>query len=168
MNHAAETSKTRYARIDDREIAYRIQGDGPPILLLNRFRGTLDTWDPLFLQQLAGSQTVITLDYPGVGYSEGELPLDAKALAAEVMKLAGHLELETFDVLGWSYGGLIAQYVAFLYPETVRKAVLIGTNPPGQNAVPFEPVFQEHALKPDWPMRFMIFQFCSVVILIKR
>jgi pimeloyl-ACP methyl ester carboxylesterase len=30
----------------------------------------------------------------------------------------------------------------------VLKTVLIGTNPPGENAIPIEPVFFEHALKP--------------------
>ena len=145
-------SKTQYAVIDDRNIAYRMMGKGSPIVLINRFRGTLDTWDPLFLELLAQSHTVITLDYPGIGYSEGTLPTDAKEVAAEVAKLAEHLQLEKYDVLGWSYGGMIAQYVAFLYPERVGKAVLIGTNPPGKNAVPFEPIFVQTAFKPEYDL----------------
>jgi|GEM_PF-283426 len=143
-------SETQYAAIAGSKIAYRTMGNGSPIVLINRFRGTLDTWDPLFLELLAQSHTVITLDYPGIGYSEGTLPTDAKEVAAEVAKLAEHLQLEKYDVLGWSYGGMIAQYVVFLYPERVGKAVLIGTNPPGKNAVPFEPIFVQTAFKPEY------------------
>lgn len=76
MENNAVTTETQYANIDDKQIAYRKIGNGTPIILANRFRGTLDTWDPLFLDLLAQTNTVITFDYSGIGYSEGELPLD--------------------------------------------------------------------------------------------
>lgn len=152
MNEQAKMYETEYALIDGRKIAYRKFGEGPPLLLINRFRGTLDVWDPAFLEHLADSHTVITFDYPGIGYSEGELPLTTKEVAAAVVKLADFLELKEFDVLGWSYGGLIAQYVELIYPEKVRKAVLVGTNPPGKNEVPIEPVFMQTAFKPEYDL----------------
>lgn len=51
-------------------------------------------------------------------------------------------------MMGWSYGGWVAQYATFLNPDRVLKTVLIGTNPMGKNEVPFEPIFLERALKP--------------------
>lgn len=152
MSTEDRTAETSFVVVDDRKIGFRKRGQGAPILLANRFRGTLDTWDPMFLDALAESNTVITVDYPGVGYSEGELPVDAKMVAAELAAFARHIGLDTYDVLGWSYGGLIAQYLAFLYPDQVRRAVLVGTNPPGKNAVPFDPVFGQHALKPQYDL----------------
>ncbi len=68
-------------------------------------------------------------------------------MAAEIVKLADYLEIDTFDILGRSYGGLIAQVLAFLQPDRVRRAVLVGTNPIGKNDVPFEPFFGQHAMK---------------------
>jgi pimeloyl-ACP methyl ester carboxylesterase len=43
---------------------------------------------------------------------------------------------------------LVAQTVTFQNPDRILKTVLIGTNPPGENAIPIEPIFFEHALKP--------------------
>lgn len=153
MSTATNAPDTQYATVNGTRIAYRINGEGEPLLLINRFRGTLDTWDPAFIESLAQSHKVITMDYPGVGYSEGELSMDAREVAADVQRLAMHLNLENVDILGWSYGGLIAQYVAFLYPETVRKAVLVGTNPLGKNEIPLEPLFKQHALKPTYDLQ---------------
>lgn len=140
--------ETQYASIDNYKIAYRKMGKGTPIFLANRFRGTLDTWDPLFLELLAQNHTVITFDYAGIGYSTGELPLDIKDVAAEIPKLADYLKIDKFNVMGWSYGGWVAQYATFMNTDRVLKTVLLGTNPMGKNEVPFEPAFLERALKP--------------------
>lgn len=142
------STETKYALIGNQKIAYRKIGKGSPIIIANRFRGTLDTWDPLFLALLAKNNTVITFDYAGIGYSTGKLPLDIKEVAAEITKLADYLKIDKFNVMGWSYGGWVAQYAMFMNPNRVLKTVLIGTNPMGKNEVPFEPVFLERALKP--------------------
>ncbi len=144
----AINAETQFAEINSHKIAYRQFGKGVPLFFVNRFRGVMDTWDPLFLDSLAEKNTVILFDYPGIGSSEGELPLDIFEVAGTVPALADHLEIEKFNVLGWSYGGLVAQTVTFQNPDRVLKTVLIGTNPPGENAIPIEPVFFEHALKP--------------------
>ena len=128
MTNNALTTATQFANIDNKRIAYRTIGEGTPIILANRFRGTLDTWDPLFLDLLAESNTVVTFDYSGIGYSEGELPLDLHLVAAEITKIADYLNLDQFFVGGWSYGGLAAQYATFLYPARVLGTVIIGSN----------------------------------------
>lgn len=145
----ALTAETHFAEINHHKIAYRTFGKGTPLFFINRFRGVMDTWDPLFLDALGEKNTVILFDYPGIGSSEGELPLDILEVAKTVPALADHLGIDKFNVLGWSYGGLITQTVMFQNPERVMKTVLIGTNPPGQNEIAIEPVFFEHALKPE-------------------
>ncbi|MBT2560188.1 alpha/beta hydrolase [Pedobacter sp. ISL-68] len=142
------TAKTEYALIDNQKIAYRKFGAGAPIIIANRFRGTLDTWDPLFLDLLAKNYTVITFDYPGIGYSEGTLPTDIKVVASQISKLADYLKIDKYNVMGWSYGGLVAQYATFLNLDRVLKTVVIGSNPMGKNAVEIEQAFMERALKP--------------------
>jgi pimeloyl-ACP methyl ester carboxylesterase len=54
--------------------AYRDTGghDGAvPVVLLQHFRGNLDSWDPALVDALAASRRVITFDYAGVGGSTG-------------------------------------------------------------------------------------------------
>ena len=140
--------KTSFADTGDRKIAYRSYGQGKTMIFINRFRGTLDTWDPLFIKMMAKRFNVITFDYSGIGSSTGNLASDIAIVAKDVKDLTHTLRLDTVIVLGWSYGGLVAQAVTLLYPNLVTHAILIGTNPPGKNEVPFEQAFLDAALKP--------------------
>src|SRR3954463_7187079 len=57
---------------------YRRMGPrgGVPLVLLNRFRATIDWWDPEFLDHRAADHAVIVFDNIGIGYTPGE-PRDA-------------------------------------------------------------------------------------------
>jgi len=145
---------TQYASINDHKIGYRKFGKGAPLILVNRFRGTLDTWDPLFLDLLAKQNSVIIFDQSGIGYSEGSLPLTMKELAAEVTNLADYLKIEKFNVMGWSYGGWVAQYVTFYNPSRVLKTILIDNNAMGKNEVAMEPAFAQSAMKANKDLGF--------------
>lgn len=145
---SALKSKTEYANVSGRKLAYRSIGKGAPIILVNRFRGTLDTWDPLFLDKLSKNHRVISFDYTGIGYSTGELPTDITVVARDVKDLAQFLNLKKVIVLGWSYGGLVAQIAALQYPDLVTHAILLGTGPVGKREVPLEQAFLDAALKP--------------------
>jgi pimeloyl-ACP methyl ester carboxylesterase len=145
---SALKSKTQFAEVPGRKIAYRSIGKGTPIILANRFRGTLDTWDPLFLDKLAENHRVITFDYTGIGYSSGTLPTNATEVAKDIKELAEELNIKQAILIGWSYGGLIAQIAAIEYPELVTHTILLGTGPVGRREVPLEQVFLDTALKP--------------------
>ncbi|MEZ4588500.1 MAG: alpha/beta hydrolase [Gemmatimonadales bacterium] len=144
----AVTTATLFADLGDRRIAYRSLGEGPPLLLCNRFRGTLDTWDPAFLDALATRFRVITFDLSGIGRSTGEVPTDGVTAAADVAALARFLGLDRVVLAGWSLGGYVAQVAATRHPGLVSHLVLLGTAPPGVNPHPMEPVFLATALKP--------------------
>ena len=148
QNLSAVAAPTLYATIRDKKIAYRAIGSGQPFILCNRFRGTLDTWDPMFLDELAKNFRVIIFDYTGIGLSSGELPTKIAAVAEDVKDLAGFLELDNWIMGGWSYGGIVAQTFSTRYPERVKATVLMGTNPPGKNAHPAEAIFLTTAAKP--------------------
>lgn len=141
-------AETRFADLGDRKIAYRSYGKGKAIIFVNRFRGILDTWDPLFVAMLAEKFNVIVFDYSGIGSSTGSLAPDVTIVAKDVKDLADYLGLDSVIVLGWSYGGLVAQAATLLYPNLVTHSVLVGTNPPGQNEIPIEQAFFDAALKP--------------------
>lgn len=147
MKRIYET-ETIFADLGDRKIAYRSYGKGKTIIFINRFRGTLDTWDPLFVKMMAKKFNVITFDYSGIGSSTGNMSSEITLVAQDIKDLASALKLDTIGVLGWSYGGLVAQAVTLLYPNLVTHSILVGTNPPGKNEVPFEQAFLDVALKP--------------------
>jgi pimeloyl-ACP methyl ester carboxylesterase len=145
---SAVSAPTQFIAVDGDRIAYRTIGRGPPMILLNRMRGTLDTWDPLFIDELARSNRIITVDYPGVGYSTGKLASDIAAVADFVDRFADAMEIDRFVLVGWSWGGTVAQTYLLDHPDRVTHAVLIGTIPPGKGGVPIQPVFLERAFKP--------------------
>jgi pimeloyl-ACP methyl ester carboxylesterase len=144
----AATAPNQYVEVAGNRIAYRAIGKGAPMVLLTRMRGTLDTWDPLFLDQLAKVNRVITVDYPGVGYSTGALPPQIGDVADFVAAFADVVGLDTFVLAGWSWGGTVAQTFLVEYPGRATHAVLIGTAPPGPRVVPIQQAFLDRAFKP--------------------
>ena len=52
------------------DYAYRDIGEGdsgPPVVLLQHFRGNLDNWDPALIDALAARRRVVTFDNTGPG-----------------------------------------------------------------------------------------------------
>lgn len=135
--------KTRFVEVGGRKIAYRSVGSGTPILLANRFRGNLDSWDPLFIDSLAKNYRVIIFNYSGFASSTGKPATDIASYAVDFRDLAAGLGLKKVIVGGWSFGGFVAQIAMNEYPDLVSHVVLIGTNPPGKNALGIEPAFFE-------------------------
>jgi pimeloyl-ACP methyl ester carboxylesterase len=102
---------------------------GVPLVLLNRFRGTIDWWDPEFLDHLAVDHDVIVFDNIGVGYTTGE-PRDAvEGFADGAIEFVDALGLTQIDLLGWSLGGIVAQQVVLRRPALVRKLIVAGSSP---------------------------------------
>ena len=144
----AVRAKTSFVETGSRKIAYRSIGSGQSIILVNRFRGNLDTWDPAFLDALASTYNVITIDYSGIGLSTGECTTDLNEMAKDVKDIAEALGLTKIIMAGWSLGGMVAQAVMTQYPELVSHAILIGTSPPIKSNSASEKLFWERALKP--------------------
>ena len=138
----------QFIKAGNNKIAYRMIGKGNPMILCNRFRGILDSWDPAFLDALAKSYRVIIFDYPGIGLSPGQLSPTILGVATSVKELADALKINKFKLLGWSYGGAVAQTFAANFPERVSHLVLIGASPPGKNQAPVEQAFLDAAFKP--------------------
>ncbi|MEU6352686.1 alpha/beta hydrolase [Streptomyces sp. NPDC047072] len=134
---------------------------GVPLVLLNRFRGTIDWWDPEFLDYLAADHDVIVFDNVGVGYSSGEPHDSLEGFAQGAIEFIDALGLSQVDLLGWSLGGIVAQRVAVRRPELVRKLVVAGSGPAGW--VPGAPPFSERVLgimaKSDPDLEDMLYLF---------
>jgi poly(3-hydroxyoctanoate) depolymerase len=123
-------------RIQGLRIYARQTGAGQPLLLINGIGAHTEMWAPLE-RALAGLQ-IISFDAPGAGRSQTPiLPRTIGALAGIVEELLDDLGQECVDVLGYSFGGAIAQEFARRTPERVRRLVLAASTP-GWGGVPGE------------------------------
>jgi len=139
---------TQYIEINGRKLAYRVAGEGKPIVLCNRFRGTLDNWDPLFIDSLAeqGFQ-VFTFDYSGIGLSSGEKTYNPESLAKDAIEFIEAMSLKDVVIGGWSLGGVAAQIVMAVAADKISHGILLATTPPGNLVKEAEKLFYERASK---------------------
>jgi pimeloyl-ACP methyl ester carboxylesterase len=112
--------------------AYREAGDGGvPLVLLQHFRGNLDSWDPALIDALASGRRVVTFDNTGVGGSSGETPDTVGQMARDAIAFITALKLGQVDILGFSIGSFVAQEIALIRPAIVRRLVLASSAPQG-------------------------------------
>ncbi|MEE4014701.1 alpha/beta hydrolase [Roseibium sp. FZY0029] len=142
-------------------IAWRSQGEGRPLLMLNRFRAAMADWDPALTAALAASHRVITFDNAGVGDSGGSVPDTLEGAADVAIGLVDALDLENPHVLGWSMGGMTAQILAAKYGDRLGGVVLAGTTPSFavKGAIPLPEEWLAVARKEDNSPRDMLFLF---------
>ena len=125
-------------------------GSGPPrtpLLLMNGLGARLEVLQPL-VDQLPPELEVIRFDVPGVGGSPAPyLPYNYAMLASFVGALVRTLGHERVDVLGFSWGGGLAQQFAVTQARQCRRLVLAATGT-GAVMVPARPSVLARMLTP--------------------
>jgi pimeloyl-ACP methyl ester carboxylesterase len=106
-------------------------GSGVPLVLLQRFRGNLDNWDPALIDALAANRRTVTFDNAGVGSSSGSTPDTIEQMSHDAIAFIDALELVQVDLLGFSIGSFVAQQIALTRPGLVRRLVLASSAPQG-------------------------------------
>jgi poly(3-hydroxyalkanoate) depolymerase len=108
----------------------RARGSGPartPLLLMNGIGATIEVLQP-FVDALPADLEVIRFDVPGIGGSPlPVVPYHMTTLAPLVGQLVRQLGHQRVDVLGFSWGGGLAQQFAVSEGEQCRRLVLVGT-----------------------------------------
>jgi pimeloyl-ACP methyl ester carboxylesterase len=100
-----------------------IAGIGDPVLVLHGAGGLV--WDPL-LEALAAGHTVHAVEHPGAGASDALSHLPGIwELVLFYDELLDALGLDTVQVIGHSFGGMVAAELAANNPRRVSKLVLI-------------------------------------------
>ena len=114
------------------EYAYRDLGDSEvPIVLLQHFRGNLDNWDPALIDALAADRRVVTFDNVGVAATTGKTPNTVEAMAHDAIDFLEAMGLQRVDLLGFSIGSFVAQEIALVRPDLLRRVVLASAAPQG-------------------------------------
>ena len=114
------------------DYAYRDLGEGDvPLVPLQHFRGNLDNWDPALIDALAADRQVVTFDNVGVGATSGTTPDTIEAMARGAIAFIDALGLQRVDLLGFSIGSFVAQEIALIRPDLLRRVVLASAAPQG-------------------------------------
>ncbi len=128
----ADASTQRVTAGNGIEYAYRDVGAGDvPLVLLQHFRGNLDNWDPALVDALAAERRVVTFDNVGVGGTTGTTPSTIEAMAHDAIAFVEALGLQRVDLLGFSIGSFVAQEIALIRPDLLRRVVLASAAPQG-------------------------------------
>ncbi len=119
--------ETKMMKVDGLDVLYYTAGQGEPLVVIHGGGGDASTWLEN-LEVLAEKYTVYAPDLPGYG---GSQPMDGHyyipELAGFIEDFTNQLGLTKFYLVGHSLGGGIALNFALLFPEKIRKLVLISS-----------------------------------------
>lgn len=117
-------------------VAFRIAGEGPPLLLMHGMAASAETWR-LAAPALARRFTVIAPDLLGHGDSAKPRSDYAVAAHANFMRdLLVVLDRGPATVVGHSFGGGVAMQLAYQYPDLCSRLVLVGSGGLGEEVSP--------------------------------
>src|SRR3954467_14148638 len=129
------TAENLSLEVGDVSFVYRRFGNEgtavPALVMLQHFRGNLDSWDPALVDRLAQDREVILLDNRGVRGCTGGGPENVPAMARDALAFIDALGLEQIDLLGFSLGGHVSQELVLLRPRLVRRLLPPRPPPPG-------------------------------------
>jgi pimeloyl-ACP methyl ester carboxylesterase len=144
-----------FADVDGVRTYYRVQGQGPALVLLHGLALSHLTWDAT-AAALAEHFTVYTLDLPGFGYSDKPPGYaSARKAGAFVGRFMSTLGLERASLIGHSMGAAAALWLAAEHPARVERLVLVNVAEIGDAAAIFRllarPIVGELLLKMTTP-----------------
>ena len=114
------------------DYAYReISASTVPLVLLQHFRGNLENWDPPLVDALGAQRRVVAFDNVGVAATTGTTPDTMEQMARDAITFIAALDVPLVDILGFSIGSFVAQEIALIRPDLVRRVVLASSAPQG-------------------------------------
>lgn len=162
MTPTHQTAPTLFTEVNGVRVAYRRFGSdtGIPVVFLQHFAGTMDSWDPAVVDGFADEREVILFDNIGVSRSSGVTPTTISAMADDAFGFLTALGVTRVDLLGFSLGGYIAQVLTARYPNLVRRLILAGTGPEGGVGIAaLEQVVADGVrASPDEPRLYLFFE----------
>lgn len=117
--------------IGDCELHVEIEGKGDPVVLINGGPGGTHHYFHPWFSRLNEDYQIIYYDQRGTGQSDFEPGADYSFDQAvnDLEALRKRLGFNRWTLIGYSYGGGLAQYYTIKYPEHVTGTVLINALP---------------------------------------
>ena len=120
----------RYFNVNGVNLYCMTIGHGSPIIVLHGGPGLDHTYLLPQLKELAKNHKLIFYDQRGSGKSSGAIDSESININNFVSDLEGlrkALEIKKMNLLGHSWGGLLAMYYAINYPEHVKSLMLLNS-----------------------------------------
>lgn len=105
-------------------LTHRIDGDGPPLVLLNGGFMSIAAWEP-FVPPLSSSHRTIRCDFRGQLLTPGPYPASLAEHADDVLALLDSLGIDRAQIAGASFGAEVAMLVAARAPDRVVRLTVI-------------------------------------------
>jgi pimeloyl-ACP methyl ester carboxylesterase len=120
-----------FAQVNNIDLHYiQYENKHPKLLLLHGLTANAHAFHGLIKAGLHEHFSVISVDQRGRGLSSK--PAFAYSIhdhALDVIGLLDHLEIEKIHICGHSFGGLMASYLAYHYPERFNQIVILDAAP---------------------------------------
>ena len=141
MRPAVRAISSRIVTVRGQQLRVEVRpgnGNGTPLVLCSGIGISYQVFDRL-IEVLDPGTEIIRFDVPGVGGSPVRAwPYGFPELAQLLAGLLTELGHQQVDVLGFSWGGALAQQFAFQYRDRCRRLVLVSTSS-GSLSVPGRP-----------------------------
>ena len=125
---------TEFVSIGDRDLNYAIMGEGSPVIVFETGMGQLmTTWLPVF-EKVGEITTVFAYNRPSYGMSSEVSSINSTQEVAELLQqnLYETGNMPPYIFVGHSFGGILTNAFARIYPENVVGVVFIDSSHPGQ------------------------------------
>jgi pimeloyl-ACP methyl ester carboxylesterase len=107
-----------------RRLNFRVQGSGPPLILLHGLAGSFDWWNRN-TDLLSQRYQTYCIDLAGFGGSRRLHSAHIEQIAPSVTAWMEELGIQRASLVGHSMGGLIASRIAVESPDRVNKLILV-------------------------------------------
>lgn len=110
------------------ELYYRSYGAGTPLLIINGGPGMNSDGFAALAMQLSTKNKTIIYDQRGTGRSllkeinSSTITMDL--MVKDIENLRKHLHISKWNILGHSFGGMLASYYATQYPQHIQSLIL--------------------------------------------
>jgi 2-hydroxymuconate-semialdehyde hydrolase len=132
------------------------QGQGPPVVLVHGLPSNAYDWGELPARLAALGHRVVAYDRIGYGYSSRPVGdhehYTYASNASDLAALLDALGIEQAALVGWSYGGAVAQSLALVYPGRVTRLVLVGSVGPALAERPLDLMGRVERSALAWPL----------------
>ncbi|MFA7283600.1 MAG: alpha/beta hydrolase [Candidatus Omnitrophota bacterium] len=118
------------------KIGYELIGSGDPLIMIMGLGGTMEDWPKEAINILSKRYQLILMDNRGMGYSTADdAPFTYELFASDIISLLDALKVRRTNVLGFSMGSTVTQWLLLKYPERFNRAIIYATSTDGSSVV---------------------------------
>lgn len=111
------------------QLHYRQHGQGQPLIILHGLFGQSDNWNTIAKKLAEHKLTVYTLDLRNHGQSPHSPEMNYELMAKDVKEFIDTHHIPTPIMMGHSMGGKVAMWFDYLFPNELKKMIVVDIGP---------------------------------------